>query len=324
MNIKKLFIKVIFSFIYFSLFTIKVLNAEDLCYVNRWAFESICHHIYDPSIPGQWNYSTSVTVKKPVDFDPKLVQPGDIVFTRKVNTFFHGVFNLIKHPIILVTSGDYRETLNESQLKQFIDNDKIIAWFAVHTKTSAHPKLFSIPLGIDQRDPKLFINWKSFNNTLKSLHENAKNRLLYLNYNDVGMKVRVQLKEIWRHQPDCFYSAPNKKHLDYFREMSTCKFTLCPPGWGPDSYRVWEALLVGSIPIVEKVSQSMTKLYFELPILIVDDLKKIDTEFLKREYEKISKCKYNMQKLYMRYWIDKIYSMRRNYLASIGQNPNQY
>ena len=37
---------------------------------------------------------------------------------------------------------------------------------------------------------------------------------------------------------------------DYLLEMSRYRFTLCPPGNGFDCFRVWEALLVGSVPIV--------------------------------------------------------------------------
>ena len=45
--------------------------------------------------------------------------------------------------------------------------------------------------------------------------------------------------------------------------MAKAKFALSPGGTGPDTYRTWEALLVGTIPIV-KTSQ-LDNLYSDLP-----------------------------------------------------------
>lgn len=38
----------------------------------------------------------------------------------------------------------------------------------------------------------------------------------------------------------------------FYWEMSNSKFILCPSGMGWDSYRIWEALMMGTIPVIEK------------------------------------------------------------------------
>jgi hypothetical protein len=39
-------------------------------------------------------------------------------------------------------------------------------------------------------------------------------------------------------------------HLHYL-DIAQSKFVLCPSGLGFDTYRLWETIILGSIPIVE-------------------------------------------------------------------------
>jgi hypothetical protein len=43
---------------------------------------------------------------------------------------------------------------------------------------------------------------------------------------------------------------------DYYDEMRRSKFIMCPSGLGWDTYRVWEAFYLGTIPVVEKYSRT--------------------------------------------------------------------
>ena len=86
--------------------------------------------------------------------------------------------------------------------------------------------------------------------------------------------------------------------------MAHYKFALSPRGWGPDCYRTWEALLVGTIPIVRRCQFDMylvrsddvvdsgmkctitspaggelDKLYQDLPVLIIDNWEELTDEF---------------------------------------------
>lgn len=287
-------------------------GSENSCYVLRWALESLADHIFDENVSIQFG-----TFKKSVTIDPALVKSGDVVFARNVDNFFIKIHPKINHPYILLTAGDYLETLNNQTLFGHINDAKIIAWFAVHANTLQHPKLYPIPLGIDQRKLIFFTHWINQNNIFSRLRNTKKNKLLYINFNVVHMSIRAQLINMWRIKgdPNCLISTPNKKHEVYFQEMATCKFTLCPPGWGPDSYRVWEAILVGSIPVVQNVSDALFSLYKDLPILIVDDLRKVDSRFLEQQYSKIVSKKYNFNKLYVDYWQKKIEQVRKDYFA---------
>lgn len=287
---------------------------QSYCYVVRWSLQSLCDHIFDPyESKDIWSMPTFREIIIP---DPELIKPGDVVFVRNANKFFKEIHPQIQNPYIILTHGDYQQAFGTGFLK-YLDDEKVIAWFTIHTRTKEHKKLFAIPLGIDQRNLPHFQDWKNLNKCFFDLRLQPKDKLIYINFN-VNTAKRKHLKELWQGQEDdCFYSRSNKKHSEYFKEMATCKFTLCPEGWGPDTYRIWEAVYVGSIPVIQKTTEPLMKLYADLPILVVDDLKKVTKDFLHQEYEKIiNKKDYNFNKLNVRYWIEKIDDVRRKFLEN--------
>ena len=63
------------------------------------------------------------------------------------------------------------------------------------------------------------------------------------------------------------------------------RYTLCPPGNGMDTHRIYEALHLGSIPVVQRgLSPKMDDLYQRLPVLMVDSLRGLTHSFLMSHY----------------------------------------
>lgn len=67
---------------------------------------------------------------------------------------------------------------------------------------------------------------------------------------------------------------------EYFKLVKQFKFVLCCEGNGYDTHRVWETLYQGSFPVLLRTAWSETLREYALPILIVEDLKQIDTKLL--------------------------------------------
>ena len=99
--------------------------------------------------------------------------------------------------------------------------------------------------------------------------------------------------------------------------MAPCKFTLSPEGDMHDCYRHWEAILIGVIPIIQKTS--MNELFNDLPVLLIDEWDQITEQFLQQKYEEISSKNYNLEKLYMKFWIDMINKIKEEYLVHYNQ-----
>merc|ERR1712107_137888 len=47
------------------------------------------------------------------------------------------------------------------------------------------------------------------------------------------------------------------------------RYVLCPPGEGKDTFRVWEALALGSVPMVAQSSLVSSGLYAGLPVVVL-------------------------------------------------------
>ena len=71
-----------------------------------------------------------------------------------------------------------------------------------------------------------------------------------------------------------------------------------------DCIRTWESLCLGCIVIVKK--SGLDHLYDELPVLIVNEWHDITEELLYQTIDIFSNTQFNMEKITMKYWIDKI------------------
>lgn len=280
-------------------------------YINRWAFQKLCDHIYDPyTNPYAW--PTSPDGKT---FDPSALNEGAIIFVRDVHRFMKTMHPKIQKSYIMVTAGESRDQVTRKHLA-YLDDKKIIAWFAVHYACyETHPKLHPIPLGIYQ-DPKFYTSRKELTHQFALWRTAPKKKLLYSNFGDLkGLKPeRAELGEQFDGAEYCFTVKERIPFLSYMEQMSRFKFSLSPRGYGPDTYRTWEALLVGSIPIVR--TSQLDRLYADLPILIVDDWSKINKKFLEERYQEITRRKWPIEKLFIEYWEQQIRQVQSAFLLA--------
>ena len=76
--------------------------------------------------------------------------------------------------------------------------------------------------------------------------------------------------------------------FQYYTQMRCSRFVLCPSGLGWDTYRLWEALSLGAIPIVED-SPGWIRVLDDLPVVIVQTFEDVTPQLLENEYERITK-----------------------------------
>ena len=166
------------------------------------------------------------------------------------------------------------------------------------------PRLSSIPFGVfnDESADKL-------HNT----PELEKRKWLYVNFQTYTME-RFYLKSHWgirtmRDSHFMTFVGEAKPIEEYFRDIAEHRYVLCPDGNGIDCFRTWEALYLGSIPIVKR--SRVTEQFSDLPILIVDDLFNITHDQLLEKHEEILLKKDNLEKAKLSYW-NKIFKESRN------------
>lgn len=283
-------------------------------YVMRWHFQNLCHHVYDK----RTNIYAWPTSPEGVSFNPKDVKEGDIIFVRQIHRFMKKMHPRIKYPYIMVTAGEARDLVAKDQLA-YLDDEKVIAWFALHHDCKEfHSKFHQIPIGLYQ-DKKYYKPRKKLTQMYAELRRAPKDKLLYSNYGDLkGLKPeRAEMDDFFEDKDYCFVVKKRIPFLEYMKEMSAFKFALSPRGYGPDTYRTWEALMVGTIPIVR--TSQLDRLYANLPILIIKDWEEITEGFLKKKYKEITKKKWPIDKLFMEYWERAIMAVREEYLQLRGE-----
>lgn len=278
-------------------------SAQD--FVARWSFQRICSFTFDPRTRAFPTKNGETT------FAPESVKTADIIFVRDIERFFREMHPRITVPYIILTHGERLEAVKEQHLS-YLQDDLIIAWFAIHPCKKTHPKLFPIPLGILQK-PWIYKKGAQLNAMFLKLRETPKDYLLYLNFADSKKPERQRLKVRFQDEKFC-KNGERKPFKSYLQEMARCKFVLSPAGLAPDCYRNWEALLVGSIPVVKR--SQLDPLFEGLPVLIVDTWEAITQEFLNEQYKKITSRVYDSAPLYMEYWIAKIVQVRDRYIAN--------
>ena len=270
----------------------------------------------------------------------KNIKPYSIIYADSSYLGCFNHFNIIEVPFILVSAeSDYSIPFMDTKNKylsifNLLENKNLIRWYSVNVDF-IHPKLVCIPIGLPIHIPILqnnFIAWQTTHNINEieffinnyvyipsvkhNILNNDKNReLLYCkmtimnsqNTNHTFENIRENYLSVIKKE---FSYADNNLKLwtQYITELRHFKFCLSLPGKGLDCYRTWESLTVGVIPIV--ISSNLNLLYDDLPVVIINDVSEINTEFLNNKYKEICENinNYNWNKLSSKYWIDKIKS----------------
>lgn len=242
-------------------------------------------------------------------FNPKDVTPTrNIIFVKGdlLEEFFTEYHTNIPCPYILVTHNSDGST--PAAFGSYLNDAKIIAWFGQNMDIAYHPKLFPIPIGIANRawahgDPHALQRTRSKLPAIKS-----NDKLLYMNF-AIGNnpKERQPVYDYFKTKSFCTVESP-QSFEGYLNNMAQFKFVVSPPGNGLDCHRVWEALLVGCVPVVK--TSTLDALYKDLPILIINNWEQITEQFLLEHYEVITSQHYNLEPLFVDYWVNKIKQTR--------------
>ncbi len=263
-------------------------------FVTGDGFRSLANHIYDKLTP---------------DIDTEKVKERDIVFVGDsiIRKFLKEIHPLIKNNYILVThNGD--EAVDDSLFS--LTNDKILKWYGINILVN-NPKVIPIPLGIENKHwyhcgiPSIF-NWVIKKNLPKV------SKIFYGFTVGTNAKERAGALEVLKAHPLAETLPYWMNYPMYLKLLSTYKFTLSPPGSSVEGHRTWDALYIGTVPIVK---ESVTINYFKkigVPLLSLSnwkELEKFDSQSLDRTFDEIHKNS-KKETLYMSYWADKIRTLK--------------
>lgn len=192
-------------------------------------------------------------------------------------------------------------------ITEYLDHPNTLAVFTTTHQAIDHPKVHSIPLGI-----------KTVSTYLKIIESapSYKTQLLMLNSRaseERNCQLEAVIKSFREESIEIMNSYKEGSDYRYLSELQRSKFILCPSGMGWDTYRMWEAFMVGTIPVVEHYNRTdgWHRTMNNLPILWVENFEHgLKPSFLEKEYQRIAMnaSRYMYEKLTIPYWINFVKS----------------
>lgn len=257
-------------------------------YLSGDGFRAIANYVYDQFL----------------DFDPKNVMYGDIVFVRnnQLRDYFSDIHPNIDHPYVLL-SGNADKPAG-SDFDKYID-EKILHWYAGNVDFK-NPKVSLLPIGIQN-----FVSGedRNFTDSINTEFTERKNRILYGFTVDLSTERRIALDHLSKSKLSDKVSLPRSQ---YYSELKKYKYVASPSGGGIDCHRTWEALYFGTIPIIRNGVYAEYLLKLDLPILVINDWSDIENltpEFLEDFYEK-NKNRFVNPKMYLDNWYKEFSSYK--------------
>tara|TARA_B110000977_G_scaffold200015_1_gene289142 strand:- start:903 stop:2669 length:1767 start_codon:yes stop_codon:yes gene_type:complete len=245
------------------------------------------------------------------------------VITSVINQFISKVLPELekkKIKIILVTGASVigvpleAANLFNINIKNIINNsNSIIHWFCQNYDSfEINKKITPIPLGLDyhtlqkknhwwgpkmtainQEKELIEISNKKFNDRINKTFSFFHFQLFKRHGADRYKAIRVLQDKEYN-----IFLKQKTNRKDTWNICTKFKFIISPHGNGLDCHRTYEAMLLGSLPIVK--SSSLDVLYKDMPVIILDNWSDINIDNLvKQSNNIINKSK---EKLTLQYW----------------------
>ncbi|KAG2422781.1 hypothetical protein HXX76_015801 [Chlamydomonas incerta] len=257
------------------------------------------------------------------------IQPTTIIWvdTTELAAFFDTVLPHLRVPIILA-SGDSDYTAPKSYLPH-LSSRKLLHWLAMNCDLPAATtaKLSCLPLGVSQwlyQDNPAFPFLDIMERVLGrgvGLQQGVlpsprhpKTKLLLVAF---ALRSNVaQRTAAWQYACEgplkgVATCASGWSLEETYEQTAQHAFVLAPEGAGPDTYRAWETLYLGSYPVV--MSNSLDSEYVGLPVLVVESIHELTEERLWRTYNAFRARQWNYERLYMGYYHESLGHFRSGF-----------
>lgn len=169
-------------------------------------------------------------------------------------------------------------------------------WYGINMEETSE-EFQAIPLGPVENTVQIL---RKISNEPRELSD----ALVYMNFNvNTYTSERAAVHLVFQDMPWVTSDMNSRLEINtFYRNIRNHKFTFCPRGNGVDTYRFWETLYLGSIPVVREHPE-MEPFFSKLPVVKVKNWSNLTKEYLESEYERIMECDtWDFDILRMSYW----------------------
>jgi len=237
------------------------------------------------------------------------VKDGDILYVtgNQVKRFFRDIAPSIGVTFSVVTAQwDFGP---DSSFMQLIP-ENLTTWWTINCHIN-HPKVKSIPLGLQNLHWRWDGNIQSSPSTYKKFRGRDKTKFMIASFSvDNNPSERVKCVEVAKTVGSDFrmfqrHDRQNENYvLDYFNQVSQYKFVLCPWGAGIDTHRLWESLYLGSIPITKY--HKVYEAFKDYPIVFLNDWSELEGVDFESAYHHNKQKLDTENRIYFDHWNNKI------------------
>lgn len=264
----------------------KYLRLSSKPFISGDTFRSFARHKLDES-----SKVNSLKVKK-----------NDILFIKGdfIEEFIKRDLNKLPDGVKVIT---HNSDVNITEEFVNVFKEKNVSWYVQNASVDITKieNIHLIPIGFENR------NWFS-NGKLKNLKNveipNEKIEKIFIGFNTNTNKDRVKILSVMdENDLTLFYRRTT--HKEYLKQLAKCKVSLCPEGNGVDTHRIWESLLVKTLPILLKTEFSLNLKAINVPMYLVDnwsEVNELTATQISDVYENNAKSLNESNLVYSEYW----------------------
>lgn len=201
----------------------------------------------------------------------------------------------IRHKYSVKTNNFTRDTVPDIP-------PNITKWFLSNTMIEDE-RVQGIPFGTNQGASEILP-------TIKRYDFEDKENLVYINWqNYTEERFRLKNEFAFRKLPWATIKEESDLEIEEFLDdIARHVYVICPQGNGIDTYRFWETLYLGSIPIV--VDCPLIRELSGLPMLVIKGWSDLTVGMLREQYENYFSNKeyFDVSKAKLSYWKEQILS----------------
>ncbi|HLB40554.1 MAG TPA: hypothetical protein VJJ83_02080 [Candidatus Babeliales bacterium] len=273
-------------------------------YISGDTFRALADHVFDETV-------------HELDFaqiNASLIRTGDSVFVKTdyLKRFFTQLHPRITATYILITHNSDRA--NPGDYAHYLDDPKLGHWFGCNPDLpQPQPKFTGIPIGLANAYHGMHGEHGVMTAARRALQQKPKLHKRYL----LGLNFAVltnhtergRVHALFNQKPYCkvFMDAKNRgrqSYKNYLKDLTRTQFVISPHGAGLDCHRTWEALLLGSVPVVQ--SSTLDGLYTDLPVIVVPKWSQVTRKLLRAQLAAHSTQNFKLERLFFPYWADLI------------------
>lgn len=252
------------------------------------------------------------------------------VCSNLLKYFVNKIFPLLKNTFVLV-SGDSdlcvpKEVLSKEETYALLNSKLLIKWFTQNSRIEENNKIIQMPIGLDyhtiSNNPNCKWKMESEGSSPKQQEEILfniikKSKIFYDRIPKIYVNFSVDSDRFnqRKNAMETISKELMEINIDFVPRTTTWEnminytFVLSPTGMGLDCHRTWEALALGCIPII--CVKEFKTLFYDLPVLIVNDWKEITKDLLENTILDFKNRNFNKKKVSLKYWNDEINKFKR-------------